>query len=716
MTTREAGIPEEALLRAAELRREIERHNQAYYVEAVPLISDREYDALVEELGGLEQRFPGLRSEASPTTTVGSDLTEGFATVAHSIPMLSISNTYNAGELREWDARNRKGLGLGSDVPIEYVVELKIDGVAISLRYEGGRFVLGATRGDGVRGDDVTRNLKTIAAIPARIPLPEGSVFEVRGEVFYERAPFEAMNKERIAKGHQPFANPRNAAAGTLKTLDSSEVASRPLTMFAYASGEATVPLPETHDGYLAMLEDLGFRVNPLRTVCSSIEEVIAETDRWETERRALPYDTDGLVVKVNRRDRQAALGSTAKAPRAFVAYKFSAEQAQSRLLNVEWGVGRTGAVTPVAILEPVRLAGTTVQRATLHNLDELERLGIRIGDAVLVEKGGDIIPKVVRVVTSLRTGEERAIEVPTRCPSCHDQLVRLPLTDKEVTARRRKLERLEKLGDVDPDDKFRLSRDFEALAYCVNRSCPAQAQEHIQHYASRRAMDIDGLGTELIDQLVSTGLVRDVSDLYALKAEQVAGLERRAQKSAENLIRAIDESRMRPVSRFLFGLGISFVGETSARDIARAFKTLDAVRGASKQELLAVEGVGEKVAEAILDFWSRAENRELVDRLLARGVSPQPESKPVAPASGESAGDFAGKTFVLTGELSRFTRQEAQARIEELGGKVTGSVSKKTSVVVAGENAGSKLQKATELGIAVWDEETFVAKLGENT
>jgi DNA ligase (NAD+) len=364
------------------------------------------------------------------------------------------------------------------------------------------------------------------------------------------------------------------------------------------------------------------------------------------------------------------------------VAYKFSAEQAQSRLLNVEWGVGRTGAVTPVAILEPVRLAGTTVQRATLHNLDELERLGIRIGDAVLVEKGGDIIPKVLRVVTSLRTGEEIPIEIPKRLQCCSEDFVRLP-------------------GEV-------------ALR-CIAVKCPHQVRERVQHFAHRRAMDIDGLGEKLVDQLVSSVLVEDVSDLYLLTSDQLAGLERMGEKSADNLVAAIEASKPRPLSRFLFGLGIRFIGETSARDLARAFGTLEALREATLQQLLAVEGVGEKVAEAILDFWSHEENRALVDRLLSRGVSPQPESRPAVPTASEASGDFAGRVFVLTGELTRYTRQEAQEKIETLGGKVTGSVSKKTSIVVAGESAGSKLQKATELGITVWDEETLVAKLGEN-
>jgi len=680
MAKRDAAVPEETIRRVEELRREIEGHNRAYHAQAAPLISDREFDALVEELRKLEERHPELKDADSPTEQVGSDLTENFPTVRHSVPMLSIANTYNAGELREWDARNRKGLGLGADTSIEYVVELKIDGVAVSLRYEDGQFALGATRGDGVRGDDITRNLRTISAIPDKVKLPKGSVLEVRGEVFFEREPFEKMNKARLDAGEAPFANPRNSAAGTLKMLDSSIVARRPLTMFAYAVGEVSTELPPTHAELLDFLADVGFCVNSERTVCASIDEVIAVTEKWESRRKALPYETDGLVVKINRRDWQARLGATSKAPRAFVAYKFSAEQGQSRLMDVEWGVGRTGAVTPVAILEPVRLAGTTVKRATLHNLDELDRLGIRIGDTVMVEKGGDIIPKVVRVIESLRTGDEKEITIPKRLSCCTEDFVRLP-------------------GEV-------------ALR-CIAVTCPHQVRERVQHYAHRRAMDIDGLGEKLVDQLVTTGLVGDISDLYLLTAEQLADLERMGDKSAENLVEAIAESRTRPLSRFIFGLGIRFVGETSARDIARSLGTLEAFRRATREELLAVEGVGEKVADAILEFLEKDENRALIDRLQERGVQPEPEESPQGAQDATSA-EFAGRTFVLTGELEKFTRQEAQAEIEKRGGKVTGSVSKKTDVVVAGESAGSKLAKARELGKEVWDESLFLARLEE--
>lgn len=670
--------PADVRRRAEHLREEIRRHDRLYYEEAAPEISDREYDALVRELDEIEQRHPELRTDDSPIRHVAGAPTEGFATVRHAVPMLSISNTYNAEELREWDARNRKGIGTAK--PIEYVVELKIDGVAVSLRYEGGRFVLGATRGDGTFGDDITANLRTLRDIPARITVPRGaSVLEVRGEVYFPRKAFEKMNKERTERGEPAFANPRNSAAGTLKLLDSSLVAKRPLAMFAYSVGESDFPLPKTHWELLDYLKELGFPVNPKRQLCASIDEVIDATVEWEEERRTLDYDTDGLVVKVNRRDWQAALGATSRSPRALVAYKFSAEQGQSRLLEVQWGVGRTGAVTPVAIMEPVLLAGTTVKRATLHNLDELERLGIRVGDSIIVEKGGDIIPKVVRVLDSLRTGKEKKIAIPRHCPSCGSELER---PEGEVALR------------------------------CLNAACPAQVRERIQHYAGRHAMDIDGLGEKIVDQLVENDLVRDVSDLYLLEVEPLAGLERFGEKSARNLVRAIEESRTRPLARFLFALGMRFVGETSARDLARAFGTLDGFLAAGRDSLVAIEGIGEKVADEIVDFLSKKQNRELIERLRERGVNPEPD-RSAAERAVHRSDAFDGKTFVLTGELSAMARNEAKEQIEKRGGKVTGSVSKKTDVVVVGDSPGSKYAKAQELGIETWDEKTFLKKLG---
>jgi len=634
----------------------------------------------MEELEEIERRRPELRTPDSPTQRVGGAPLEAFQTVRHAVPMLSIANTYNAEELREWDERNRKLLGLGEGKVVDYVVELKIDGVAVSLRYEGGTFTLGATRGDGTQGDDVTANLRTVRDIPLAIESADMfEVLEVRGEVYFPRAAFEAMNARREEAGEAPFANPRNAAAGTLKLLDPSIVAKRPLRMFAYAVGEAAMDLPPTHHKLLERLGELGFAVNPRRSRCRGIDEVAARVDEWETARRDLDYDTDGLVVKVDRRDWQAALGTTAKAPRAFVAYKFSAEQAQSRLVSVEWNVGRTGVVSPVANLEPVRLAGTTVKRATLHNADQIARLDIRTGDAVILEKGGEIIPKVVRVVTGMRSGTETPIDIPARCPSCGSELSR---SEDEVAIR------------------------------CIDAACPAQARERIQHFASRHAMDIDGLGEKVVNRLVDAGLVSDAADLYRLETCALAGLDRMAELSAANLVAAIDASRSQSLARFLFALGIRYVGETATRDLAAAFGTLDAVLEATREQLADVEGIGDKVADAIVAHWARPENRRFVERLRAAGVEPPPDTT-AAERDAHRDEAFDGRTFVLTGELESLTRIQAKDEIEKRGGKVTGSVSKKTDVVVVGANPGSKFEKAQRLGIETWDEARLRGALG---
>lgn len=678
--------------RIRHLRAEIERHNWLYHVSGSPEITDREYDALLKELEDLERQHPAERAADSPTQKVGAPVAEGFATVRHAVRMLSIANTYDAEELRQWHESNCRRLDVDPASAVEYVVELKIDGLAISLRYErqqSGRaaFVLGATRGDGTQGDDVTANLRTIEDVPAAIDLPAGAtVLEVRGEVYFRRDRFEKMNAERAARGEPTFANPRNTAAGTLKMLDSGAVAERRLSMFAYGLGETDAPLPATHFEFLQMLENLGFSVNPERTLCRGIEEVVEQTRRWEIERKSVGYDTDGLVIKLNRLDWARELGTTAKAPRAVTAYKFSAEQAQSRLLSVEWNVGRTGAVTPVAIMEPVQLAGTTVKRATLHNVGEVRRLGLKIGDAIMVEKGGEIIPKVIRVVDSIRTGAERDIEVPAQCPSCGSSLVEVAGgTSKKATT----------------------------TLQCDNVRCAAQARERIAHYAGRRAMDIEGLGEKVVNQLADAGLVHDVADLYALRADQVAVLDRQGETSARNLVDGIEASKTRPLARFLFALGIRQVGEQSAKELAAKFRTLDRFLAATRDELAAFsDEETNAVADAIMDFRSRPENMELVARLRAAGVEPPADSTAEEVAASRDA-SFDGKTFVLTGELSAMTRDAAKKEIERRGGKVSGSVSKKTDVLVAGENAGSKHAKAVELGVPIWDEAAFLAKLG---
>lgn len=663
--------------RIEELRRLISHHDDLYYRRAAPEISDREYDALVRELAELEGQNPALARPDSPTQQVGSDLTEGFVTVPHRLPMLSIANTYDAGELRDFDRRVREGLGI--EEPIDYAVELKIDGVAVAITYEDGRMVQALTRGDGTKGDDVTRNVRTIRSIPHQLAGRQRGVLEVRGEIFYPRAAFERMNEEREAAGMKTFANPRNAAAGTLKLLDTAEVATRPLDCFIHSHGYTDRrDLPATHDALLALYRDLGLPINPETVVVRGIDAVLDQVARWETARHALGYDTDGLVIKVNRLDWRELLGATAKSPRWVVAYKFGAQQAESTLESVDWQVGRTGAVTPVANLSPVKLAGTTVRRATLHNVDELERLGLMLGDRVLVEKGGEVIPKVVRALAESRTGAEQPIAIPTHCPSCGSALVRL---EDEVALR------------------------------CINSACPAQVLERIRHYASRHAMDIEGLAEKIIEQLSEAGLVRRIPDLYRLTQEQLLTLEGFKEKRSRNLVEAIDRSRRQTLARFLFALGIRFVGTTTAADLARHFRTLEAVRAADLETLVAVEGVGDKVAASVRSFWDTPENAAMVDELLELGVAPQPDTSAVErQATRDEA--FAGKTFVLTGELATMTRDAAKAEIERRGGKVSSTVSKKTNAVIAGASPGSKLAKARELGVAVWTEEEFLGRM----
>jgi DNA ligase (NAD+) len=681
--TADVVTPEQAAARAAWLRAEIERHNRLYYVEARPEISDREYDLLVQELAALEQRFPELRTPESPTQRIGDRPVEGLEQVVHEVPMLSISNAYSQEELREFDARIKRLLGTAD--AIEYVVELKIDGVAATLMYERGELAYAATRGDGVRGEIITHNVRTIRDVPLRIRARGVEVpprLEVRGEVYMEKQDFERINAGIVAAGGEGFANPRNLTAGTLKLLDPSIAAQRPMHMFHYAIGVCDGPVPATHAEVLRWLDKLGFRVNPHWSLCRSIEEVIEKTIEWEPRRDSLPYGTDGLVVKVNRRDWWERLGTTAKSPRYMIAYKFSAEQAVTRLLDIQCQVGRTGAVTPVAILEPVFLAGSTISRATLHNADEIERLDARIGDQVVIEKAGDIIPKVVRVLTSLRTGRERKFVFPDKCPECGAPLAR---------------------------------SEYEVAIRCINASCPGQLRERILHYASRDAMDIEGLGDVLVNQLVEKQLVNDLADLYSLTVDQLAGLERMGRKSAENVVREIDESRDRPLHNFLFGLGIRYVGAATARLLAQHFQDLDAIQRASKEELAGVEGVGDVVAESIYQFFRSERNQQLLERLRAAGVRARNVLwRPPAAGPQQPTGIFAGKTVVLTGTLASMTRDEARREIEARGGKVTDSVSSKTSLVVVGAEPGSKLQKAQALGVPIADEEQFLRMLRE--
>ncbi|MFH0794151.1 MAG: NAD-dependent DNA ligase LigA, partial [bacterium] len=664
--------PKTAADRIAALREQIDQHNHRYYVLNQPSISDREYDLLIKELEDLEHRYPDLVTPDSPTQRVGEKLTRGFGTITHSQPMLSIANTYSVDELREFDDRVHRFLDIGGDV--EYLVELKIDGVAISLRYEDGLLRYGATRGDGAQGDDVTANLRTISAIPLRLSQSvrkmKGKVLEVRGEVYLERSAFERLNEQREKEGEPIFANPRNAAAGSLKLLDPALVAKRPLRVFLYGLGESDYDLPDTQSEVLKFFEKAGFRVNPERRLCRSIKEVVRRAEEWESLRQELNYDIDGLVVKVNRRDWQASLGTRAKSPRWVVAYKFSAEQAQTQLLEITLQVGRTGVVTPVANLEPVFLAGSKISRATLHNEDELRRKDLRVGDQVIIEKGGDVIPKVVRSLTELRTGKEKPFVFPKNCPECDSPLAR---SEREVAIR------------------------------CENFACPAQVKERLLHFAGRDTMDIEGLGDKIVDQLVDKNLVKDATDLYGLDIATVAGLERMGEKSASNLVEALATSKKRPLASVVFALGIRHVGFASAKLLVRQFQSLDDLAGASVEDLTSVEGVGEIVAESIHSFFRNPQNRSLIGRLKDVGVrsTASAEEKRKSAGTGEARNTLVeGKTFVLTGTLEGMTRDDASARIEALGGKVTGSVSKKTDFVIVGESAGSKLDKAKSLGV----------------
>lgn len=657
--------------RAQELRRTIARHDRLYYELGRTEISDREYDDLVRELRSIETEHPELRSPDSPTIRVGGRPTRSFVTVQHRVPMLSIDNAYDKDELAQFDERLRKALQ-GRDP--EYVVELKIDGVSLALLYEDGVLVRALTRGDGTAGDDITVNARTISDIPSRLEkaVSLSGPLEVRGEVYLPIRAFRALNEGRVKAGDEVFANPRNAAAGSLKLLDPKIVAERKLRFFAHSVGQYDADHFGRHTDLLEYFKKAGLPVEPHVRVCRSIQEVYAACDHWETRRQELGYETDGLVIKLNDLADQRRMGATAKCPRWAVAYKFAPERARTRLLDIIVQVGRTGVLTPVAQLEPVALAGTTVSRATLHNADEVARLDARIGDRVSVEKSGEIIPKVVEVLKNERTGRERAFAMPTRCPVCGAQVRR---------------------------------EEEEAAHRCVSASCPAQLKARILHFASRKAMDIEGLGEALVDQLVDKGLVHDLSELYALTADRLAGLDRMGERSAANLIEQLERSKTRELPRFVFALGIRHVGATSARALAEAFGELEALAAADAARLERVDAVGPVMAGSLVAFFADKANRELLRRLAAAGVRPSPVT--TAP----SGGPLSGKTYVLTGTLTACTREEAAERIAALGGKVASSVSKKTTGVIAGTDPGSKLDAARKLGVPVLDEKDF-AKL----
>jgi DNA ligase (NAD+) len=673
-----ADLPTAAKGIEAEIRRlraEVLRHEELYYVHDRPEISDVEYDALVARLRALEEEHPEFQTPDSPTLRVGGRPAEGFAEYVHRRPMLSLENSYNIEDLRAFDERCRK---LAGGRAFEYVAELKIDGLSLSVHYEGGVLVRGVTRGDGRVGEDVTPNVRTIRSVPLRLKgAAEGEAeVEVRGEAYLSRKAFERINAEREEAEESKFANPRNAAAGTLRQLDPKVVARRRLDLFAYdvLRGERK-PFP-THWEALEWLAAAGFTVNPLRAKCTDIEGVIKFCNELEAERDRLEYEIDGVVVKVNSTALQDEFGATAKAPRWAIAYKYPARQATTQVESIVVQVGRTGALTPVANLTPVQLAGTVVARATLHNEDEIRRLGIKIGDWVNIEKSGEVIPKVLNVVTSRRTGEEKSFEFPKECPVC---------------------------GGV-------VSRpEGEVVSRCVAADCPAQLKRSLLHYASRRAMRIEGLGEALVEQLVQKHLVRDVADLYALKPEEVSGLERMAEKSASNLLAQVEASKARDLPQLVYGLGIRHVGERTAAILARHFRSLEALKNASVEQIDAIHEIGLTVAESVRDWFGDEGNVRLCERLRAAGV----RTEIAAGAVGERADEaFAGKQFVLTGRMETLTRDEARALIEARGGRVTSTVSKKTDYVVAGEEAGSKLDKAQALGLNIIDEAALRAML----
>jgi len=653
-----------------ELVEEIRKLDRAYYAEAQPLVSDQEYDQLYRELLDLEEKHPELRTADSPSQRVGGAPLPHFTSVAHAIPMQSLDNTYSATELEAFVDRIQKAL---EREKLGFVIEPKIDGVAVSIRYEKGKLTQGLTRGDGQKGDDITANLRTIRKLPLEIK-NQAPVLEVRGEVYYPRAAFDKLNQQREAAGEPTFANPRNAAAGTLKQLDSKLVAKRPLSIVLYGPGELRGVECATQQEWLKLIEKAGLPVPEKTWFCSTKAELLAAVEELDRARKNFSYATDGAVVKLNEWRLRNALGATSKAPRWAIAYKYSAEKAVTTLEGVTFQVGRTGVITPVAELKPVLLAGSTVSRATLHNFEEIKRKDIRIGDHVTVEKAGEVIPAVLGAVAEARTGKEKAIEPPKQCPACSTEL------------------------------------GWDGIFLrCPNPSCPAQTQRRIQHFAQRGAMDIDGMGESLVEQLVEAKLAKDSADLYQLTLEQLSGLERMAEKSARNVLDGIEASKKADLWRLIFGLGILHVGAGAARALASHFGTVEAIEKATEEELCQVRDIGEVVAKSIVKWFGQEENRELLRRLREAGVNMKAHQTAIRTGGTK----IAGKTFVLTGTLSE-PRENIKERIIAAGGKVSSSVSKKTDYVVAGENAGSKLGDAERLGVKILNERQL-AELAES-
>jgi DNA ligase (NAD+) len=664
----------QAQARAEELRKELAHHNHRYYVLDDPEISDAHYDRLMNELKAIEAEFPDLVTPESPTQRVGGKAAEKFEKVVHRQQMLSLDNVFDDPAITEFDERIRKHLGGES---IEYVCEAKLDGLAVELVYEHGKLARGSTRGDGVTGEDVTENLRTVRSVPVSLTsLQPPPYLEVRGEVFIRKADFARLNKQREEQGEPLYVNPRNTAAGALRQLDSKITASRPLSFFAYEVGIVEGLSFTSHWEKLETLGALGLPMNPRNRRAHGLADVRQAYSEFLSGRHALSYEIDGMVVKVDAEDARRRLGQVSKTPRWAVAYKFPAEEEETQVENIDVSVGRTGALTPTAFLKPVHVGGVTVSKATLHNEDELRRKDVRIGDWVFIRRAGDVIPEIVKVITTKRTGTEREYVFPTQCPVCHAAAVKEP---------------------------------EGAILRCTNASCPAQLEGHIQHFASRTAMDIEGLGEKLSAQLVSTGMVKTLADIYRLDLKQLLSLERMGEKSAQSLLEGIERSKKTSLRRFLYALGIRHIGEATAKALAEHFLDVRRFLDANEEDLQRVRDVGPEMAKAIAAFSHEPQNRKLLEELLVAGVEP-------APPEATEGGAFSGKTVVITGGLTTLTREQAKEEIERRGGRISGSVSRKTDYLVAGEDAGSKLKKAQELGLRVLDEKAFVALLNGGT